>query len=61
MTVRDLIKKLLDYNQDAQISPLANNKQQPFSVSYGGAEGCKKETCSFVYIDCDDINQHEAG
>jgi len=59
MTVRDLIKELLDYNPNAQIYPIANNSTQPFSISFGGV-GCKKENCSFVCIECDELNQHEA-
>ena len=60
MTVKDLIKQLLDYNQDAVISTLANNHEQPFSISFGGADGCKKETCDSVYIDLYDLNQNES-
>lgn len=60
MKVRDLIKKLLDYNPDAEIAPLAHNRKQPFSISYGSGEGCKKENCDIVYIDCDELNQNES-
>ncbi len=58
MKVRDLITKLLDYNLDAEVCPRANNKRQPFSISWGGDE--KKTACNEVFIDCDDLNQHEA-
>ncbi len=60
MKVKDLITKLLDYNLDAEVCPRANNKRQPFSISWGSGDGCKKTTCSEVFIDCDDLNQHEA-
>jgi len=61
MKVRELITKLLDYNLDAEIAPLANNKKQPFTISWGGFDGCEKNNCREVFIDCDDLNQHEAG
>ena len=61
MTVQELIIKLLHYNQYAEVAPLAHNKKQEFSISYGGSDGCDKSNCKEVFIDCDDLNQHEAG
>lgn len=60
MNVRELIIKLLDYNLDAEIAPRANNKKQPFSISWGCSDGGKKSTCHTVFIDCDDLNKYEA-
>ena len=60
MTVKDLIKQLLDYNQDAVISSLVSNQKHPFSISFGSSDGCKKETCEAVYIELDDFNQNES-
>jgi len=61
MTVRDLIIKLLEYNLDADINPRAHNVKQDFSMSYRGADGCDKQSCTEVFIDCDNLNQYESG
>jgi len=59
-TVKDLILKLLDYNLNAKIEVTAHNMAQPFSIAYGEGEGCKKENCEAVYIDCDKLNRYES-
>ena len=53
MKVKDLIKKLLDYNLDAEISVVAHCREEEFSIAYGGAEGVTKENCDTVslYVD----------
>lgn len=53
MKVRDLIKELLDYNMDAEVSVIAHCKKEKFSMSYGGGEGMSKEHCNDVgiYVD----------
>ncbi len=61
MRVRGLIKKLMDYNLDAEIMPVAHNKEQSFSLSFGTSDGCKKESCNKVFIDCDELNKDEGG
>ena len=53
MTVRDLIKQLLDFNQNANIGVvLGNGKTVDFSLAWGSldGEGMNKERTSSVSI-----------
>lgn len=53
MTVRDLIKQLLDFNQNANIGVvLGNGKTVDFSLAWGAldGEGMNKERTSSVSI-----------
>lgn len=63
MKVKDLIKELLDYNMEADVSVIAHNKEHDFSISFSGSEGVLKnqtEEVSF-YVDelCKNDNQGE--
>ena len=60
MTVRDLIIKLLEFNLDADITVIAHNQQQPYSISWSGADGSSKESCIDVGFYCDELNQSES-
>lgn len=54
MKVRGLIKELLDYNLDADISVIAHCKEEEFTLTFGGGgEGETKDDCSVVnfYVD----------
>jgi hypothetical protein len=60
MKNRDLIKKLLNYNLDAEINVIAHCKKHDFTITWGSAEGMTKgnaEDVSF-YVDelCNDEN-----
>lgn len=61
MTNRDLIKKLLDYNLDAEFQVIANNKVQEIEFCIGNSEGCSKENCETVSIYLKDLNKIEKG
>ena len=61
---RDLIKKLLEFNMDAEVEILALNKAFPFTIAWGGAEGISKENSGSInfYIEDDEpvnINNDE--
>jgi hypothetical protein len=51
--VKELIKKLRTYNQDAEVSVIAMNKEFEFSLVYGDSDGVTKEQCDSVsfYVD----------
>lgn len=49
MTVRELIKELLDYNQDADVY-VGDNLYNTPELTYGSAEGCTKKNCEDVGI-----------
>ena len=49
MTVRELIKQLLDYNLDAKVF-VGDNLYNTPELSYGGGEGCTKKNCQDVGI-----------
>lgn len=53
MQVKELIIKLLDYNKEAKIDVIANNKSNEFSITFGSSEGCTKKNCDTVsfYVD----------
>ena len=43
MKVKDVVRELLKYNQEADINVISNNKPYNFSFAYGTSEGCAKE------------------
>lgn len=48
MKVRELIEKLNEYNQNADVEICVNGIPQKFEICYGTAEGCTKLTCDCV-------------
>lgn len=48
MKVKELIKKLEEYNQNANIEICVNGRPQEFEICYGGSEGCTKSSCDEV-------------
>lgn len=58
MTVKELIEKLNECNQDADVEICVNGMPQEFEICYGGSEGCTKSSChevSFmVGVACDE-------
>jgi hypothetical protein len=63
VTVKDLIKKLLDYNLDAEVLVVAHHRAEEFSISYGGGEGVTKKNCESVsfYVDRLCVNETYGG
>ena len=53
MTVKELIKKLLDYNMEAEVKVIAHCKKYDYSITIGGAEGIEKHNTKEVsfYVD----------
>ncbi|MCK9154812.1 MAG: hypothetical protein M0P12_01720, partial [Paludibacteraceae bacterium] len=51
MLVKDLIEKLVEYNQNAEVKVVAHNTMIDFDITVGTSEGCEKETCDTVFLD----------
>ena len=56
MKLKDLMKQLCGYNQEADVSVIVHNKREEFSLSCGGGDGCTKENCSSVGFYVDNLN-----
>ena len=50
MTVRELIKELLDYNPEATVQVIVYNYVEEFDITYGSSDGCTKENCDNVSL-----------
>lgn len=50
MKVKDVVKELLKYNQEADINVISKNTPYKFSFAYGTSEGCTKENCESVSL-----------
>ena len=59
MQIKELITKLLDYNIEAEVSVIANNKQFPFSITFGGPEGVEKYNTKEVSFYVDELCKNE--
>lgn len=59
MRIKDLIEKLNEYNQDAEISVIAHCKEFPFTLSFGGAEGETKISTTSVHFYVDELCTNE--
>jgi hypothetical protein len=59
MKVKDLIRKLQEYNQEAETYVIAHNKGYQFSITYGGSDGATKESCESVSFYVDDLDKPE--
>lgn len=57
MTVGELIKKLLEYNLDADVTVIAHDKIFEFSLVFSGGDGVIKKNCNSVSFYVDDLNQ----
>lgn len=58
MKVRELIEKLNEYNQNADVEICVKGMPQEFEICYGGSEGCTKSSCNEVVFmigtDCEE-------
>ena len=59
LTVRELIKYLLDCNLDAKVF-VGNNSNNGISIGLCGGEGCTKENCDEISIDVYDYDTETA-
>ncbi len=48
MTVYELIQKLAAFPANTPVEVIVENCAEEFSISWGGAEGCTKETADVV-------------
>ena len=60
MKNRDLIKKLLEFNMDAEVEILALNKAFPFTFTWGGAEGVSKENAESISFYIEELMKAES-
>ena len=51
MTVKELVERLFEYNQTADVKVVAHNTMSDFDITFGTSEGCKKSTCDTVFLD----------
>lgn len=65
MKVKQLIKKLQQYNPNARIAVVAHNTVYEFTICFGCSEGVKKANCEEVdlFVDelCKSDNKGERG
>jgi hypothetical protein len=59
MKVKELRKKLKEYNQDADVDVIVYNRQQNFSLCFGGCDGGTKLTADSVSFYVDELCQSE--
>ena len=52
VTVKDLIKELLDFNPDA-IVQIGDNFENRVALGWSGSEGCDKTNCKYLCLDID--------
>ena len=57
LTVKELITILLDYNMDAPITVIANNRNYNFTMTFGISEGVSKGTAENVAFYIDELNK----
>ncbi len=62
MKVKDIIKRLYEFNLEAEVSVIAHNRREKFSFTWGGgSEGETKEDCKEVNFYVDSLCQNEQG
>lgn len=59
MKVKELIKELLDYNMEAEVKVVANNKKYDYSIAFGGKEGVEKHNTKEVSFYVDELCTNE--
>jgi hypothetical protein len=50
MTVKQIRKKLEDYNEDAEFVVVVRNNPVEFEICFGNSEGVTKQNCESVCI-----------
>ena len=59
MTVKNLIKELLDYNMDAEVKVIAHCQKYDYSITIGGSEGVEKNNTKEVSFYVDELCNNE--
>lgn len=60
MKINYLIIKLLEYNMDAEVKVVANNKEFEFSILYVSSEGVTKKNADIVSFYMDELNTNDS-
>ena len=61
MKVKEIVGKLKEYNQEAEISVIAHCQKYNFTLSYGDSEGVTKDNCNTVSLYVDKLCNNERG
>lgn len=56
MKVKDVIRELQNYNQEAEMSVIVNFKKYNFGLSFGSNEGVTRETANDVNFYVNELN-----
>lgn len=48
MKVKEIIKELSKYNEEAEFYIVVNGEKKPSEICYGGGDGCTPESCQSV-------------
>ena len=59
MKIKELISKLNEFNQDAELTVIAHNKAYAFTIAWGGAEGSTKTNTDDVSFYVDELCTNE--
>jgi hypothetical protein len=59
MKVKELIKKLLDYNMEAEVKVIAHCKKYDYSITFGDSEGDEKHNTKDVSFYVDELCTNE--
>lgn len=59
LSVREVIRRLLEYNLDAGFEVISNNKVSDYEFAIGTSENCTRQNCESVSIYCKDSNNTE--
>lgn len=59
MTVKELIKKLQECNQNAKLFVVVNNLTHDFTLSYSVDDGGDQKTCDEIHFYVDKLNSSE--
>lgn len=59
LSVREVIRRLLEYNLDAEFKLISDNKVKDFEIAIGDSEGCTRKNCESVSFYVKDENTNE--
>ncbi len=59
MKLKNLIKELQGYNQEADVNVVAHCQAYPFTLSSGGSDGSDKSNCESVSFYVDELCTNE--
>ena len=59
MKVKEVIKQLKQYNQEAEVNVITDDMSHKFSLCFGSSEGVTKETAENVSFYVDKLNREE--